>query len=231
MAAGAAALAVVVLAILITTRGDGRAPSSLAKSATEQEPAAVTTTGPEQSTTTELTVPPTTVGTTTTAAAPIRTTTTPATSGVTAAPVTPAPRVTPAPATWSGAMNGISMSMRVEPGVVVGGRQLVQFGLEMSSATPGCCRASVRFSDGVSAGVLPSLSCPSTTTATSASTSRRFTEAGAYTATLVASTCPSIPSSTGPPVELSRVTAELVVCLRIVLDGSGSSSSSAGPCA
>lgn len=235
----AAALAILVLALLVVTRDDGRPSSSLTgESASgagvaEQDTAPSSTMAPGPSTTmVPSTVSSTTVATTTTAT-PIRTATTVATpEETTPASAVGVPRLppTPAPKTFTGAMNGIIMQLRVEPSSPLPVRQGVTFLVDMSASTPGCCRASLSFSDGGTAGVSPRMDCPSATTAASGSAIHFFRTAGAYTTTLVATQCPAVTSPLGAEPQVRTVTTELVVCLRIVLDGSAESTSSAGPC-
>ena len=122
--------------------------------------------------------------------------------------------------------------MGVAPGVVIGNRQYVGFQIDLSSAVPGCCQASLVFDEDPSTtwAVLPREGCPSTNTdPVSGTAGRHFRATGAYTVTLVARTClllPTVPGDFPKP----GVEGRLVVCLRVVLDGSGTTSSRAGPC-
>jgi hypothetical protein len=147
----------------------------------------------------------------------------------------PAPKPKPASATYAAEMNGISLRMRIEPGVVIGGRQLVQFFVDITSSAEGCCLASLHFSDqgpNDTWPVAPAARCTSGITPTGGVVGRRFTDSGAYRVSLTARTCSPPPSLVnGEYVPTPPVTATLDACLHIDLVGTSSSSGGAATCA
>lgn len=242
--------AVAVLAVLalvlaggiaVARRSDG--PSAPATRASGVDASAgvvpdpVVTLAPEPSTTTVVaptTLPPTTrpVATPPTTGAPVLTTVAPATTQVTSVLQRPKPD----PTTWSANMNGIGIRLRITPDAVIAGRQFVEFAVDLTSSLPRCCTWTIRFSDAPDLfyAPTPTSACNSGgTPPTSGKTSRRFTSAGTYTVSLVASTCLAPPdpngASTGPPVSTS---ATLQVCLRVLdlTDATSKFSVAAGAC-